>query len=184
MAELARYNTAQCKLAHDECRSTRRFYLAGQNLALMIDTANEVIAQSRPETWFSEHVNADMVEIRNHQGIVGVNGYVLLLQILILIYILNTLSIFLHFRRSTGHFTQMVSDNAYKVGCSISKFTENGLRYALMACNYAVSNIRGVPIYEEGETASECASGINIYYPGLCSENEIYVASFFRSYFY
>lgn len=94
MAELARYNTAQCKLAHDECRSTRRFYLAGQNLAIMIDTANEVIAQSRPETWFSEHVNADMVEIRNHQGIVGVNGYVLLLQILILIYISNTLSIF------------------------------------------------------------------------------------------
>lgn len=50
-----------------------------------------------------------------------------------------------------------------------------------MACNYAVSNIRGVPIYEEGEPASECKSGINPYYPGLCSANEIYIATFFRS---
>lgn len=85
-----------------------------------------------------------------------------------------------NFRRSTGHFTQIVNDEAYKVGCSISKFTENSVRYALMACNYAVSNIRGVPIYGEGETASGCISGINPYYPGLCSTNEIYISPFFR----
>lgn len=87
------------------------------------------------------------------------------------------------FRRSTGHFTQVVSDLAYKVGCSISKFTENGQRFALMACNYAVTNIRGVPIYEEGEPASGCESGINPNYPALCSVNEIYTASFFRNNF-
>lgn len=75
LAEIAKYNTAQCKMLYDECRSTRAFYLAGQNLDIMTDTDNEIIAQSRPEKWFNEYVSADMNEIRSHRGLTGVDGY-------------------------------------------------------------------------------------------------------------
>lgn len=33
----------------------KKKYLAEADLAIMIDTVNEVIAQARLETWFSEH---------------------------------------------------------------------------------------------------------------------------------
>lgn len=63
-------------------------------------------------------------------------------------------------RKDVGHFTQVVKDDAYKVGCSIAKFSNDGgdLK-TLLACNYAVSNIKNWPIYEEGETASACETG-------------------------
>lgn len=81
-----------------------------------------------------------------------------------------------------GHFTQLVRDEAYKVGCSFSRYTDKqtNMPYTLMACNYAVSNIIGVPIYEEGPTASGCKTGTNPNYPGLCSENETYEAQYFH----
>lgn len=84
------------------------------------------------------------------------------------------------FRRDIGHFTQVVKDDAYKVGCSIAKFTSGGNRKALLACNYAVSNIKNWPIYEEGETASACETGTNPDFPGLCSVDEVYDKPYFR----
>lgn len=84
------------------------------------------------------------------------------------------------YRHDIGHFTQVVKDDAYKVGCAIAKFTMNGDRVALLACNYAVSNIKNWPIYEEGATASACESGTNPDYPGLCSVDEVYNKPYFR----
>lgn len=70
---------------------------------------------------------------------------------------------------------------AYKVGCSISKYTEKNRRYSLMACNYAVTNMDSMPIYEDGPTASGCQTGTNPNFPGLCSVNEKYTTQqYFR----
>lgn len=80
-----------------------------------------------------------------------------------------------------GHFTQVVKDDSFKVGCSIAKYSEpRGGKKSLMACNYAVANLQDHPIYQEGETASGCTSGINPTYPGLCSENEMFEAVYIR----
>lgn len=77
----------------------------------------------------------------------------------------------LNHRNQIGHFTQLVKDNAYAIGCSIVKFDEIDARTAMMACNYAVSNIRGCPIYDAGPTASGCQTGTK--FPELCGVDEI-----------
>lgn len=64
----------------------------------------------------------------------------------------------------------------------MAKYTnENGVRTALIACNYAVANIESWPIYDDGPTASDCQSGTNPEYPGLCSVDEVYTGPFFKS---
>lgn len=80
-----------------------------------------------------------------------------------------------------GHFTQVIKDDSFKVGCSIAKYSEpSGGKKSLMACNYGVGNLQDNPIYQEGETASGCTSGMNPKYTGLCSEKEIYEAIYIR----
>lgn len=74
MAHLAKYNTMKCKIAHDQCQSTRIFFLAGQNLAQTGDAENEWIAETRPGNWFSEYEYADMEEIRSHTSLKGADG--------------------------------------------------------------------------------------------------------------
>lgn len=84
------------------------------------------------------------------------------------------LPLFVNISRDIGHFTQIVMDQSYKMGCAITKYNEGGDRKSLIACNYAVSNVKGMPIYEIGPTASECKTGTNPDYPGLCSPDEKY----------
>lgn len=80
-----------------------------------------------------------------------------------------------------GHFTQVVRDEAYKVGCAMSQYTDSlKTPVALMACNYAVANMIGSPTYVPGPAASGCTTGKNPKYPGLCSENEKYDGQFFH----
>lgn len=73
-----------------------------------------------------------------------------------------------------------MKDDSYKVGCSISKYSDGDSMTSLMACNYGVGNISGQPIYKDGATASECTSGTNPEYPGLCSADEVYEAVYIR----
>lgn len=74
LADIAKYNVMKCKIAHDQCQSTRMFYLAGQNLAQMGDLEDEIIAETRPGNWFNEYEYADMDEIRSHTSLKGRNG--------------------------------------------------------------------------------------------------------------
>lgn len=84
--------------------------------------------------------------------------------------------------KDVGHFTQVVKDNAFKVGCAIAKYYDPSKKDTrnLLACNYAVANIDTYSIYDEGPTASGCTSGTNPTYPGLCSEDEVYEAYYIR----
>lgn len=48
----------------------------------------------------------------------------------------------------------------------MTKWTEDGQRKALIACNYAITNMKDNPIYAVGDTASDCKTGTNPKYPG------------------
>lgn len=62
-------------------------------------------------------------------------------------------------------FTQMVSNKAAAVGCSIFKYRLQNH----MVCVYSNGNdVRGASVYSIGPMASSCPK-INPKYPGLCS---------------
>lgn len=67
-----------------------------------------------------------------------------------------------------------MKDSAHKVGCAISKFNEGKKRKSVIACNYSKSNIKNEPTYVEGPAASDCKTGSNPNFPGLCSIEEKY----------
>lgn len=77
-----------------------------------------------------------------------------------------------------GHFTQIVSDKSKFVGCALIHYTErhdNHYRYNMyFVCNYSFTNYIGEPVYIIGETASQCKSGTDAIYRGLCSKEEYY----------
>lgn len=163
-------------MEHDRCRSTWNFQYAGQNLAINNDMDNNKLAKWAPGFWFDEYPLANMNDINKNTRLQIANGYVR--------FKLNKMTnfhskfFFQNFNSNSsdiGHFTQVVRDISYKVGCGMSKFDDqNGFRRALIACNYAVANTVNFPIYDEGTTASGCKSGTNTKYPGLCSTNEKY----------
>lgn len=88
----------------------------------------------------------------------------------------------MYFRRQIGHFTQLVRDQAYAVGCAMVQF-KRGIWYTtLYACDYSLSNIQDNPIYVKSKkTASGCKKGTNKEFPGLCHTSEIFDNEIFYS---
>lgn len=70
-----------------------------------------------------------------------------------------------------GHFTQLATAGADRVGCAMSKYNI-GKKYVLFACNYSLGNIDSQPVYKTGKPCSNCKSGCSKNYPGLCNSNE------------
>lgn len=92
-------------------------------------------------------------------------------------------NIFVYSPHQIGHFTQVVSDAAYAVGCAAGTFSfeYQGTKEAVMlTCDYAMGNVFGSKIYVSGPTASECKTGPNQKYPGLCSEDETWEGWYFN----
>lgn len=78
------------------------------------------------------------------------------------------------YRKSTkkiGHFIQLVTAGADRVGCAMSKY-DNGLKNMLLICDYSVGTIIGKQIYATGKPCSKCVSGCSNSYPGLCDSVE------------
>lgn len=51
-----------------------------------------------------------------------------------------------------GHFTQLVKDDAFAVGCACTQ-THVGQKYEyLLACDYSVTNIQNDKVYKSGPT--------------------------------
>lgn len=80
-----------------------------------------------------------------------------------------------------GHFQQFVRQAQDAIGCAATKFTdkdnEKPLQTILLSCNAG----DGMPqqmesVYDIGPTASQCKTGPNAQYPGLCSKDETYEA--------
>lgn len=136
-------------MAHDVCRSTSKFKYAGQNLGI---TGNSVKFDSLDDAfktvignWFDEVKDANQSVVDN---CCSLNG------------------------KTTGHFTQLVTDEATQIGCSVSQYTENGFKFNLIACNYSRTNIQGTKVYTNGESASSCVTGRNPQFIALCDESE------------
>lgn len=124
------------------------FKYPGQNLGLTSTTNPEYkdpieIIHNHTAEWFIEYKKCDMSYVRSYRSS-------------------NNL---------IGHFTQLVVDQADRVGCAMSKY-DNGNRNIFFACDYSVANIIEKPIYVAGDPCSKCKSGCSRTYPGLCNTNE------------
>lgn len=144
---IAAQNVAQCKIEHDDCRRTKRHVYAGQNLAQLCSyptlvPVKDAVKRSMQD-WFEEHRYFTSVEWINSYPEMGPKAAI-------------------------GHFTQMIQDKAYAMGCSIVR----NLNCYYIACNYAAGNIVKHLVYETGPVGKKCKKGINSKYPGLCKENE------------
>jgi hypothetical protein len=70
----------------------------------------------------------------------------------------------------------MANDRVTRIGCGMTtyKSTVNGRlwRNYLLACNYASTNIIGLPVYQSGPVADGCPDGADLQYPGLCTKTD------------
>ncbi|XP_039960561.1 antigen 5 like allergen Cul n 1-like [Bactrocera tryoni] len=154
LATLAALNVKQCQMKHDACHNTADFDYSGQNLAWITfyNTPNTTqLSLKSVDMWYNEINNTKMEYInaypRNYSG------------------------------PEIGHFTVMVADRNIRLGCAASTYNVTGQQYKafLFACNYATTNIIGVPIYKScSVAATNCTTGKNPSYTSLCSVAEEY----------
>uniref|UniRef100_A0A182KFN0 Venom allergen-1 n=1 Tax=Anopheles christyi TaxID=43041 RepID=A0A182KFN0_9DIPT len=148
LANQAAHNVRSCAFGHDECRNTEQFQFVGQNIALTRYSGppKSVIKLVLHEinAWWSEAnitTQAYLDKFPSEEPISQI-----------------------------GHFTQMVSDRAWKVGCAAQHWTENRLYNVFyLVCNYSFTNMVGEPVYVQGPRASRCTTGEDKLYPGLFS---------------
>lgn len=81
--------------------------------------------------------------------------------------------------KQIGHFTQMVTDDAFAVGCAATRYYDGSMISTLLACDYSRTNVIDGKVYVAGKSASECKSGKNPEYLALCSEREKYQAWYY-----
>ncbi|CAO1423959.1 unnamed protein product, partial [Diamesa hyperborea] len=146
LAFLAQLQTRTCNPTRDACRNTPEFSSSGQNIAQI--TANSyvpahLLINKSINMWYSENEYAKQSDIDKLSGVYTNNN------------------------QAIGHFTQLVNERTTHVGCAISYFDSKGMQ-SYFVCNYASANIRGLPIYKSGKTASKCTLKNNLKYPGLC----------------
>lgn len=73
-----------------------------------------------------------------------------------------------------GHFTQLVRDQAFAVGCAMVQFKTDEYT-TIYGCDYTLTSIKGYPIYDSSsKSASQCKKGPHEKFKGLCSTSEIY----------
>ena len=80
------------------------------------------------------------------------------------------------YRKSVGHYTQLVWADTYLVGCAAVRWyrdsskTQTDIFYV---CNYGpTGNYENVPLYQIGEACSACPSDFPICQDGLCARQE------------
>lgn len=149
---LAECNAIRCTYGHDQCRSTREFPYAGQNIASMLICGSrvlkpeEMILQSM-DAWFQEYKNTTPAMIDEYPAKPP--------------------------RDPIGHFTVIVNDNLERIGCSYVEFEEGkrnnqNCRKYIFICNYSYTNFVEEKTYiKTGEPAKECLVRSD-QYPCLC----------------
>ncbi|XP_037817247.1 antigen 5 like allergen Cul n 1-like [Lucilia sericata] len=148
LAETAEYNVRSCVFAHDQCRSTKKFPMAGQNIYMAktsrINVTVEGFIKEAIFLWFEEQFDADHEVLMSYHKTTP----------------------------QTGHFTLLVNDRHNRVGCAfLNNLLKPDKRFVIFTCNYSSTNIRGVPSYKPGRAASKCKKR-NAKYKSLC-EDEI-----------
>uniref|UniRef100_A0A4Y0BGA3 Venom allergen-1 n=1 Tax=Anopheles funestus TaxID=62324 RepID=A0A4Y0BGA3_ANOFN len=151
LANQAAHNVRSCIFNHDECRNTEQFRFVGQNIAYYRYTGARKSLKDmlvkEIHLWWSEHNVTTQQQLDEYPSEAP--------------------------EPKVGHFTQMVSDRTWKIGCSAQQWidhSEYNVFYFL--CNYSFSNMDGQSVYVKGKPASKCTTGENNLYPGLCSIHE------------
>ncbi|XP_058452432.1 venom allergen 3 homolog [Malaya genurostris] len=151
LASIAAANARKCVFGHDSCRNTATLKAVGQNIASksyygMTISDNDLLT-GFVGAWYSEvtYANKDIIGSypSNYQG------------------------------PAIGHFTQIVSDRATQIGCSLVSYIKSPWINKYFVCNYAITNIVGQPVYQAGKKCSKCTTGCNSKYDGLCSPSEV-----------
>jgi hypothetical protein len=114
LANLALLNVMQCKAEHESCNSTPEFHHVGQNIAIRVNqfpwddfnSINRAIVKAI-NNWFNEIKMANQNDIDKCCRRTDI----------------------------VGHFTQIVQENAHRIGCAISQFSENRMFTTLITCN-------------------------------------------------
>ncbi|EDW15922.1 antigen 5 like allergen Cul n 1 [Drosophila mojavensis] len=154
LASRAELNVKQCIRKRDTCHGTARFPNSGQNIAYfaydpaLTDRTDQYLLRQAITNWWLEYKNANM-------GII--NSFP------------HTWS-----GKSMSRFAVMAQERNLAVGCAASRFVKNNRNHFLVACNYAVKNTVGSPVYVTGPAGSGCQTGVNIDYHGLCKFAENY----------
>lgn len=71
-------------------------------------------------------------------------------------------------RKKIGHFTLMVSDHVFRIGCAAVRFRDLAYTKLILTCNYDYTNVWDEPVYTTGPTASQCSNGVDEKYTSLC----------------
>ncbi|XP_055633839.1 uncharacterized protein LOC129774168 [Toxorhynchites rutilus septentrionalis] len=150
LADIAVHNARSCNFAHDKCRNTNAFNAAGQNLAIksyygQTFTDTELI-NGFIDAWYDEYSDANPSFVAKYPE--NYSGPMI------------------------GHFTQVVSASSTQVGCALVSYETAPWLNKYFVCNYARTNIIGLPVYEAGNSCSKCTEGCNPNYPGLCNPSE------------
>lgn len=150
MAQLAALNVKQCQMKHDSCRATVDFPYSGQNLYASSTTGtpppiNTTISKT-VQYWYGEVKDAIQADLNKCCGSTSGKGI--------------------------GHFTAVVTDRSIAIGCAIATYTVGTWKNALVACNYAYNNMVGAKVYQTGNIAANCTTGVNLDFKALCSVNE------------
>uniref|UniRef100_A0A023ELJ5 Venom allergen-1 n=1 Tax=Aedes albopictus TaxID=7160 RepID=A0A023ELJ5_AEDAL len=150
LATVASFNARRCKFQHDNCRNTKEFKYSGQNLAMARFSGKTVKPDERAafflQKWFDEHRHCPKSIIAKFP--------------------------FSYKGPQIGHFTLMMNDRVWKVGCSMVRYKSGKWTNLFFVCNYSMNNILGRPVYAGGKTASKCKTGQNAKFKGLCSTKE------------
>lgn len=113
LATLASLNVMQCKMKHDSCRSTPKFKYAGQNLASSASFPHHLnldsVIKKSIDNWFNEIKDAKQGDVK--QCCKSIKN------------------------KTIGHFTQVVQDKANRVGCAVARYSQDGMKHTLIACN-------------------------------------------------
>uniref|UniRef100_A0A1I8PZV0 SCP domain-containing protein n=2 Tax=Stomoxys calcitrans TaxID=35570 RepID=A0A1I8PZV0_STOCA len=155
LANLVGLNVRQCKMSHDSCRNTDSFKHSGQNLAWMKYSGSlnaKKLLDKAVNMWYNEVKYSKMEYINSFPDSTTI-------------------------LKKIGHFTVMVADRNIRVGCAASSYTQKGdkKKTFLIGCNYATSNILGMPTYVScAKAGTTCKKGKNTKYTNLCSSSEIY----------
>ncbi|XP_052860161.1 venom allergen 5.02-like isoform X2 [Anopheles cruzii] len=128
---LAECNVKNCTYAHDQCRSTERFRFAGQNIAKRTVCGRklhfeDVVIKSL-NAWFDEFRDTTPEMLNTYPE---------------------------HTLKPIGHFTAMVNDNAYFLGCALLSYdvridvyyneTGEDCRAYYFVCNYSFNNLKAI----------------------------------------
>jgi len=163
LAKIALRFAHQCQGGHDKMRNVQRFSV-GQNTA-----------QSNVRTSYGDPAETDM-------GKLDWDGVVKRLHDEVALFSKHHVQSGLHsglpmsYRKSVGHYTQLVWADTYLVGCAAVRWyrdsskTQTDIFYV---CNYGpTGNYENVPLYKIGEACSACPSDFPICQDGLCARQE------------